>query len=287
MLTAVRFLSKAYIYFSNASLKCIADRSGCVKCETAYCGANQHYNAGQTLPKIKNATSLVRFVLISSILCLVGCSTVLQRNIEPYGFRYDIYTVKPGEGMEYIADYFGIPANILITINGRNQDQELVEGTQLMIPFFEEVYPAKMTLEEWDSSCSTFSLPARYLWPVVGGGISSRFGRRWGRLHEGVDIRAPEGIPIFAAKSGEVIFAGNKQNGYGNLVIVTDGGKQYLYGHQSFITVRLGDYVRQGDLIGFVGSTGRATGPHLHFEVQVRMPNNKYKAVEPLCFYVR
>jgi murein DD-endopeptidase MepM/ murein hydrolase activator NlpD len=100
------------------------------------------------------------------------------------------------------------------------------------------------------------------------GPVTSEFGSRWGRLHAGIDIGAPTGTPIWAAKSGTVIFAGT-QNGYGSTVIVDHGGGMTtLYAHQSRIATSNGAQVSQGQVIGYVGSTGQSTGPHLHFETR-------------------
>jgi murein DD-endopeptidase MepM/ murein hydrolase activator NlpD len=105
-------------------------------------------------------------------------------------------------------------------------------------------------------------------WPVSGP-VTSGFGYRWGRLHAGIDIGAGTGTPIHAAKSGTVIFAGT-QGGYGNCVIIDHGGGlSTLYGHMSRIGARDGEDVNGGDVIGYVGSTGHSTGPHLHFETRV------------------
>jgi murein DD-endopeptidase MepM/ murein hydrolase activator NlpD len=105
------------------------------------------------------------------------------------------------------------------------------------------------------------------MWPTRGT-VTSEFGNRWGRLHAGIDIAAPSGTPIFAAQSGTVIFSG-VQSGYGNVVILSHGGGlTTLYGHQSRVAASNGQQVGQGDNIGFVGNTGRSTGPHLHFETR-------------------
>jgi murein DD-endopeptidase MepM/ murein hydrolase activator NlpD len=109
---------------------------------------------------------------------------------------------------------------------------------------------------------------AGFTWPTSGQ-ITSGFGPRWGRMHQGLDIAAPTGRPITAAKSGTVIVAG-WSGGYGQLVVIDHGGGlATAYAHQSRIAVRTGDPVTQGGLVGFVGSTGHSTGPHLHFEVRV------------------
>jgi murein DD-endopeptidase MepM/ murein hydrolase activator NlpD len=106
-----------------------------------------------------------------------------------------------------------------------------------------------------------------FIWPV-NGPITSSFGRRWGRLHAGVDIGAGFGTPILAAKAGTVIYAG-WLGGYGNLVVIDHGGGiSTAYAHQQRIYVT-GGAVEQGQVIGEVGSTGHSFGPHLHFEVRI------------------
>ena len=108
---------------------------------------------------------------------------------------------------------------------------------------------------------------AGLIWPV-NGPITSGFGWRWGRMHEGIDIGAACGTPIHAAASGTVVFSG-WMDGYGNFVIIDHGnGLATAYGHQSAIYVS-GGHVSQGQVIGAVGSTGHSTGCHLHFEVRV------------------
>ena len=101
------------------------------------------------------------------------------------------------------------------------------------------------------------------------GPVTSEYGYRWGALHPGIDIAPPYGTPIAAAKSGVVIQAG-PYYGYGNFVMIDHGGGMVTgYGHQSRIAVTQGQTVRQGQIIGYVGSTGDSTGPHLHFEVRI------------------
>lgn len=106
------------------------------------------------------------------------------------------------------------------------------------------------------------------IWPCPGP-ITSPFGMRWGSLHPGIDIGAPTGTPIRAAASGRVLSA-SYNGGYGNLVVLDNGnGIATAYAHQSQIAVSAGQAVAQGQVIGYVGSTGFSTGPHLHFEVRV------------------
>jgi murein DD-endopeptidase MepM/ murein hydrolase activator NlpD len=107
-----------------------------------------------------------------------------------------------------------------------------------------------------------------FIWPV-GGSVTSPFGMRWGRMHEGVDIAVPAGTPIKAADSGTVAIAA-PTGGYGNYTCVNHGGGlSTCYAHQSSFAVGVGDSVSQGQVIGSVGCTGSCFGDHLHFEVRV------------------
>jgi murein DD-endopeptidase MepM/ murein hydrolase activator NlpD len=99
--------------------------------------------------------------------------------------------------------------------------------------------------------------------------FTSPFGRRWGRLHAGVDLAAPTGTPIYATADGVVTDAG-RESGYGNVVRIRhEFGFETVYAHQSKITVKAGQQVSRGVQIGAMGSTGRSTGSHLHYEVRV------------------
>jgi murein DD-endopeptidase MepM/ murein hydrolase activator NlpD len=106
-----------------------------------------------------------------------------------------------------------------------------------------------------------------FVWPTSGT-VTSGYGPRWGRMHEGIDIAAPTGTSVRAAAAGRVIIAGS-MGGYGSVVVIDHGGGiSTLYAHLSSIWVG-GGTVSQGQGIGAVGCTGSCTGPHLHFEVRV------------------
>jgi murein DD-endopeptidase MepM/ murein hydrolase activator NlpD len=106
-----------------------------------------------------------------------------------------------------------------------------------------------------------------FIWPVSGV-VTSGFGPRWGRMHEGIDISAPSGTAVRAAAAGNVIIAGS-MGGYGTIIVIDHGnGLSTAYAHLSSIWVG-GGTVSQGQGIGAVGCTGSCTGPHLHFEVRV------------------
>ena len=117
-----------------------------------------------------------------------------------------------------------------------------------------------------------------FIWPVDGT-LTSPFGFRWGRMHEGIDISVPEGTPIRAAKAGTTVLAAYT-GGYGNYTCIDHGGGlSTCYGHQSSYATSAGDQVDQGEVIGYSGNTGSSTGPHLHFEVRVNG-----EAVDPLGY---
>ncbi len=112
----------------------------------------------------------------------------------------------------------------------------------------------------------------------MSGVVTSGFGWRWGRMHEGIDISAPTGTAVRAAASGSVVFAG-VMGGYGNIVVIDHGnGLATAYAHLSSIWIG-GGSVSQGQGVGAVGCTGSCTGPHLHFEVRVNG-----SAVDPMGY---
>jgi murein DD-endopeptidase MepM/ murein hydrolase activator NlpD len=109
---------------------------------------------------------------------------------------------------------------------------------------------------------------AGFVWPVHGI-LTSGFGWRWGRMHEGIDLAVASGTPVVSAAAGTVIVAG-WLGGYGNLVVVDHGnGVSTAYGHNTSVTVGVGQSVVQGQLVAYSGNTGHSTGPHVHFEVRI------------------
>lgn len=153
-------------------------------------------------------------------------------------------------------------ADVEKTVTILNDDivDEKVTKSTVLTSAVDEVVIVGSRVPQYVAS-GTFIMPSR-------GTITSRFGYRWGRMHEGVDIAAPRGTPIVAADSGRVSFAGWR-NGYGYCVMINHGnGYQTLYGHASKLYVKAGQSVNKGQKIAAVGSTGHSTGPHVHFEVR-------------------
>lgn len=115
--------------------------------------------------------------------------------------------------------------------------------------------------------------------PIDGGQIISNYGMRNGRMHKGIDIKAPEGTPIKAAQDGVVVFSGFIR-GYGNTVILKHEGDYFtVYAHNKYNSVKEGEFIKKGEVLGYVGMTGNAETPHLHFEVRKRT-----NALNPLLF---
>ena len=147
----------------------------------------------------------------------------------------------------------------------------------------------KQLFAQWDNldratpAATSVSVPSRM--PLDNTKLTSDYGMRTHpvpggrRNHKGVDLAAPVGTPIYATGDGVVIFAG-RQGAYGNLIkIEHELGVETNYAHLSKIGVKVGQRVSQGDPIGDIGSTGRSTGPHLHYEVRM-----KGRAVDPMSF---
>jgi lysozyme family protein len=115
------------------------------------------------------------------------------------------------------------------------------------------------------------SVPLRLAWPLTAPVVADPFGPRGKGWHSGIDLPAPMGTPVYAAGSGQVVWAGWRDGGWGFLVVVAHGhGERSMYAHLSRIDVRLGVWIGQGVRVGLIGASGDATGPHLHFEVRIR-----------------
>jgi murein DD-endopeptidase MepM/ murein hydrolase activator NlpD len=116
----------------------------------------------------------------------------------------------------------------------------------------------------------------RFLWPVPQFyKVSSHFGPRGRKHHDGIDIPAPRGTPVVAVDEGVIIYSDNGIRGYGNMIVISHGDEVFtVYAHNQKNLVDRGDRVDRGQQIAYVGNTGRSTGPHLHFEIRMK---NKVK----------
>ena len=173
--------------------------------------------------------------------------------------------VGEGETLWEIAQVHGLSVDAIVEANELRSGDLVQSGQRLVIPGRAIDIPRRVTDVRRGA---VVSIAQSFIWPARGA-LSSRFGWRWQRHHNGIDIAAPYGTQIYAAKAGRVTFSG-WYYGYGRAVIIDHGdGVSTVYGHASKLLVRVGDMVGAGQPIALVGSTGIATGPHLHFEIRV------------------
>ncbi len=181
--------------------------------------------------------------------------------------------VRTGENLFRIGKAYDFSYQELARINRIDDPSQIHVGQRIYIPGatrqlpVEIITPLKASLERPAVPDSTERAKEGFIWPIAGN-ITSKFGPRGETFHDGIDIQAPEGSPIHAIEAGEVIYS-DQLRGYGNLVIVRHpGGFVSVYAHNQGNLVREGQKVAQGEVIGEVGSTGRASAPHLHFEIR-------------------
>lgn len=175
--------------------------------------------------------------------------------------RGAVYQLRKGETLADLSKRFWVAEEKIRAANGLLPHEEVKPGEEIILP---GIKPRRR-----DDDLASRGLGPLYIaWPVRGW-ISSRFGQRWGRMHEGLDIAVFTGSAVRASAPGRVEFAGWRA-GYGQLVIIDHGrGIHTRYGHNSRLLVRAGQWVDRGQTIAFSGSTGTSTGPHVHFEVRV------------------
>ncbi len=178
------------------------------------------------------------------------------------------HIITKGQTLKNIAKLYKVDVSDITDFNEITDSTKLIPGDELIIPGAEitnEVIEKPKTTAKIIIKDSLQFLSGYFINPVPG------YKRKSQGIHgnNGVDLAAPTGTPIVASASGTIIFARTGRNGgYGNLVIIShSNGTETLYAHQSKITTQVGDQVSQGEVIGYVGSTGRSTGPHLHYEI--------------------
>jgi len=190
-----------------------------------------------------------------------------------------VYTVKSGETIYSISKKFGVSAQAVVDFpfNEFSNDETfaLAIGQQLIIPDGqmpdEPIAPRANLAQQMTPNAGQVSATGSWIWPAAG--VITQWFKAW---HKGLDIANGSGGPILAADSGTVIVAGWPDNtGYGNRVLVDHGnGYRTLYAHLSKIAVNVGQTVKRGDTLGQMGSTGRSTGTHLHFEIRSSKGNS-------------
>lgn len=236
-----------------------------------------------------------RSLIFPLILFLVGCS-IISSEREPSRIETD-YIVEKGDTLALIGEKFQIPYQVIMKRNRIINPNKLEVGQLLVIPTLDQnnvdVLSNILGRDEKKPGAKTISIgsASRYIGnlqlPVLSGSFSSPFGWRNGSFHEGIDISAREGTPVYAAHDGQVIYSSKDLRGYGNTVVIRSDGFMTVYGHNDRNLVSSGDYVKKGDEIAKVGASGNARGNHCHFETRIRDSAGRYVAVNPWAFFRR
>lgn len=174
------------------------------------------------------------------------------------------HKVAKGDTLASLAKKYKGDIDEIANYNNLSKDGSLVVGSEIIIPDGEVLASPSYSPSSGSSSLKEYA--GYYMRPVVGGRRSQGL-----HGHNGIDIAAPIGTPILAAADGEVIISktGGWNGGYGNYIVIKHkNGTQTLYSHNSRNAVSVGDSVKQGDIIGYIGVTGKVTGSHLHFEIR-------------------
>ncbi len=214
-----------------------------------------------------------------------------SRTLPPPKPKGITHLVEQGQTLFRISQAYGVKVATLLEANHLKPSVPLKVGQRLFIPgatAVKKVEPFRALTPEQRESLELSlrnevvspppppSGPPRphvrtdgdFLWPILGP-INSPFGPRWGKFHAGIDIGSPSYQEVVASADGEVIYAGDTRGALGKAIVLQHGnGFRTVYAHLSILVAREGDTVRQGQAIGGVGDTGRATGPHLHFEIR-------------------
>ncbi len=184
-----------------------------------------------------------------------------------------VHELKAGETVYRLSRYYDVPAATIVRANRIRDVSRVPVGARLVIPGAHKSPPRRsIALAGVVPPVSaipraTRQLDLRFGWPVRGS-LTSRFGWRRGRPHEGIDIGAKSGAPVYAAEAGRVIHSG-WLGGYGRVVIVKHTGRySTVYAHNRKNRVKKGAFVEKGQLLAEIGATGNASGPHLHFEIR-------------------
>ncbi len=218
-------------------------------------------------------TRLGRLARLTAVCVLVGASLAGCASERGPAGKGVVHVVRPGETVWRISKHYGVSVDAVVRANRIRDVTEVATGARLWIPEGRAIAGASIVPVNYPPPGHSARAVARrdtglaLVWPVQGK-QSSRFGRRNGRPHDGIDLAAPRGTPIHAAEAGRVIYSGTLSS-YGKVVIVKHVGDfSTVYAHNRRNRVGKGQFVEKGDVIAEVGRTGNASGNHVHFELR-------------------
>jgi murein DD-endopeptidase MepM/ murein hydrolase activator NlpD len=229
-------------------------------------------------------------LLMPMVLLLGGCAARVTAPPVQTG-RGIYHVVRAGENLYRIGKAYDIDHQELARVNRLRDPNQIRVGQLIFVPRATRKLPVQIITPSDDPLQPLLEVPPRSLspeagqekfsWPVSGA-INSRFGPRGSSFHDGIDIAAPAGTAIHVIDAGEVIYSDHLR-GYGNMVIVRHADDLLsVYAHNEANLVRVGQQVGRGEIIARVGTSGRVTGPHLHFEIR------RYnRAEDPLIYMPR
>jgi len=229
----------------------------------------------RALSKVLSVLVLALAISQLSGSCVTGPRGAYDSHEDNFaGSRY--HTLQRGENLYRLSLQYGVSVEELKRFNNIWDVHDIKTGTRIYIPQNGEAKIQEGVGKRWyeatqqapDRGAVTSSV--KFIWPVRNVDISSRFGVRADSKHTGIDLRNPDGTPVYAAASGKVIFSGDGPSGYGNTIMIKHSNNIItVYAHNSDNLVAEDQNVEQGQKIATVGRTGRASGYHVHFELRL------------------
>jgi len=223
---------------------------------------------------------------ISAVFFLNTCARhkVLLEKPSPTPERKGVYhVVERHQTLYRICKTYEVDLKEVSSFNGISDPNRIQTGQRIFIPGAKKVLKVEIYIEdvvaEPGEKAKIVYKKLDFIWPIEGK-VSDVFEEVEDRRHQGIDISSPLGTPIRASHNGMVIYSNNTIKGYGNMIILRHS-EEYVtvYAHNQVNLVEEGTWVEKGQFIGKVGQTGRASGPHLHFEIR---KNNK--TLDPMLF---
>jgi len=209
----------------------------------------------------------------------LGCASSPDGRDSWDGSAGHTHILRPGENLYRLSLFYGVSIDAIVRANKIDDVTRLKVGQHIWIPGAKRGAAEGSLAGAGVGRAGHRAEDLKLIWPVRGK-LSSRFGWRNGRGHDGIDIPARPGTPIVAAAAGRVIHSGRGLGDYGRVVIVKhEGYYSTVYAHNRRNRVEKGDFVEKGEVIGEVGSSGNASGSHVHFEVR-----HNRKPLDPLQF---